>query len=62
MALVDKGITQTTLAKRVPMHESRLSRIIRGHDDATDDEKARISRRLRKPIAELFPDLESISR
>jgi plasmid maintenance system antidote protein VapI len=48
--------TQTVLAKKTGIHESRLSRIIQGHDDATDDEKIAIAKALRKPQTELFAE------
>lgn len=46
--------TQTVLARRARIDESRLSRIINGHTEATSPEKKRIARALRMTVVELF--------
>lgn len=53
LAILDRS-TQTEVAKKAGLSESRLSRIIRGHYAPTDDEKKALARVLRKPVHELF--------
>jgi transcriptional regulator with XRE-family HTH domain len=53
----DKGTTQYEVGKRAGIHESRMSRIVRGHEDATDDEKKAIARALRVPVSQIFPEV-----
>jgi transcriptional regulator with XRE-family HTH domain len=53
------GVTQLTVAKRAGMHESKLSRIIRGHDEATVEEKKAIARAVRRPVDHCFPPSDS---
>jgi transcriptional regulator with XRE-family HTH domain len=55
MAIFSTGQTQTTIADRAGIHESRLSKIIRGHIDATDEEQKALAKVLRLPRHELFP-------
>lgn len=59
LAILTSGQTQTDIARKTDIHESRLSRIIRGHMEASDDEKKRIARALRAPAEELFPAAEA---
>lgn len=59
MAILTSGQTQTDIAKRTDIHESRLSRIIRGHQDPNEDEKKRIARALRISVDELFVSEEA---
>lgn len=54
-ALFHSGQKQIDVAKKAGIHESRLSKIARGHVEATDDEKRALARVLRKPVDELFP-------
>jgi transcriptional regulator with XRE-family HTH domain len=53
--LFSSGTTQLTVAQRTGIHESRLSKIIRGHVEPSETERKLIARVLRKPILELFP-------
>jgi transcriptional regulator with XRE-family HTH domain len=55
-AIFQSGQKQIDIAKKVGIHESRLSKLARGHLDANDDEKRALARVLRKPIDELFPE------
>lgn len=59
-AIIESRMTQIGLAKRlsakVPnMNEPRLSKIVNGHIDPTDDEKHWIAKLLKRPIDQLFP-------
>jgi transcriptional regulator with XRE-family HTH domain len=56
VALIATGKKQKQIAKRVKISEPRLSTIVRGHDDPTEAERARLSEFLGKPISELFPE------
>lgn len=57
LAIFGSGITQIRIAKQIGIHESRLSRIIRGHDEPSEAEKKAIARVLRRPVTELFPQV-----
>jgi DNA-binding transcriptional regulator YdaS (Cro superfamily) len=49
------GKRQVVIAKKLGIHESRLSQIVNGHREASLEEKRAIARELRQPIAHLFP-------
>jgi transcriptional regulator with XRE-family HTH domain len=53
-AMYERGITQTDLGSLVGIHESRLSKISRGHVEASDEEKRKIAKALRKSVDHLF--------
>jgi transcriptional regulator with XRE-family HTH domain len=55
-AIFDSGLKQIDIAKRIDMHDTRLSKIVHGYIDANDDEKKALARVLRRPIDELFPE------
>jgi len=57
MAIVTSGKTQIALCRQADLSEARLSRIVNGHNEATEAEKKAIARALRKPIHELFPEV-----
>jgi transcriptional regulator with XRE-family HTH domain len=54
-ALFLSGLKQIEIAKRAAIHETRLSKISRGHVEATADEMKRLAKVLRKPVDEIFP-------
>jgi transcriptional regulator with XRE-family HTH domain len=54
MAILTSGLTQTDVAKKTGIHESRLSRIIRGHYEPNDVEKRLIAKSLRIAADQLF--------
>lgn len=54
-ALFNSGQKQIEIAKKADIHETRLSKIARGHVEATPDERKALARVLRKPVDELFP-------
>jgi DNA-binding XRE family transcriptional regulator len=53
--LFARGITQLTVAQKAGIHEPRMSKIIRGHVEATAEEKKAIAKALRQPVDHLFP-------
>jgi transcriptional regulator with XRE-family HTH domain len=55
MALFDAGTTQLTVSQKTGIHESRLSKIVRGHVEPSDAEMRLIAKALRLPLAQLFP-------
>jgi hypothetical protein len=55
MAIFNSGKLQLVVAKKARIHETRLSKIVRGHVDATEDERRALARVLRKRVADLFP-------
>jgi len=55
MAIVARRESQTTVAKKAGVSESRLSRIVHGHSDATMEEKRALARVLRSKVGKLFP-------
>lgn len=50
-----RPLTQREVARRADMDETRLSRIVRGSEQPTPEERKALSRVLRRPQAELFP-------
>jgi transcriptional regulator with XRE-family HTH domain len=57
-AIFSSGTTQTAVSQKTGIHESRLSRIVRGHIDPTNDEKRAIARALRRQVSDFFPPSE----
>jgi len=55
LAIFSRRKTQIEIAKRAGIHETRLSKIVRGHLDATPEEQSALARALRTTVAELFP-------
>ncbi len=55
LAIWNSGKTQTVIAQKTGIHESKLSQIVRGHRPPSDDEQRAIARVLRVPVNELFP-------
>jgi transcriptional regulator with XRE-family HTH domain len=53
-ALFASGTTQLHVCQKTGIHESRLSKIVRGHSDPSDEEKRLIAKALRKPVDQLF--------
>lgn len=56
LAMLDRETTQIKTARQTGIHQSRLNRIVNGHDEATPDEKKALAKALRRPVAELFPE------
>lgn len=55
-AIIRSGKTQTDVAEKAQLHDSRLSRIINGRQPPpNDDEKKAIAKALRLPVDHLFP-------
>ncbi len=59
MALMRRGVHQYDAARLLGITDTRMSRIICGRLEATDDEKKRLSQLLQTPIEELFADAAS---
>jgi DNA-binding XRE family transcriptional regulator len=57
IAIFESGHQQQEIAKRAQIHETRLSKLARGHVDPSTDEAKSLARVLRKPVAALFPAL-----
>lgn len=55
-ALMRRGIRQYDAARLLGITDTRMSRIICGRLEATDDEKKRLAQLLQTPIEELFAD------
>lgn len=58
-AIWGSGKTQTVIAERIGVSESRLSRFLHGHTDLAEDEKRKLARVLRLPFESLFPEAEA---
>jgi transcriptional regulator with XRE-family HTH domain len=54
LAIFNSGHSQIEIAKKVGIHETRLSKIVRGHVEPSADEQRVLARVLRKPAEELF--------
>jgi transcriptional regulator with XRE-family HTH domain len=55
MAIWTSGKTQTDVSKAAGIHETRLSKIVRGHRAPSDDEKVAIAQALGIQVDHLFP-------
>lgn len=53
-AIFESGRTQQVVAREAEMHASKLSRVIRGHEEASQDEKVRLAAVLGRPVHDLF--------
>lgn len=56
MAIWDSGKPQIVVAEKAKIHETRLSKIVRGHIAPNDNERKALARVLRLPVDELFPE------
>lgn len=56
-ALITTGKKQKRIAKLVGISETELSKIVRGHRSASEDERHRLSAFLGKPESVLFPEV-----
>jgi len=56
MALIDHPGPAWQFAKKANTSDSRLSKIVHGQTEPTEEEKRRFSEILGKPIPELFPE------
>lgn len=56
IAILDSGKPQIVIAKKAHIHETRLSKIVNGHLNARDEERAALARALRRPVDDLFPE------
>lgn len=57
MAIWDSPFTQTVIAKKTGINESRLSRIIHGHVDAEPEEQKSLARLLKVPVSQIFTEV-----
>jgi plasmid maintenance system antidote protein VapI len=56
MALMRRGGRQYDAARLLGITDTRMSRIICGRLEATDEEKKRLAQLLQTPVEELFAD------
>ena len=55
VAVIERRLTQREVARRADIPEVRLSLIVRGREEATDDERKALSKILRRGVSRLFP-------
>lgn len=58
MALMRRGVRQYDAARVLGITDTRMSRIICGRLEPTDDEKKRLAQLLQTPVEELFADAD----
>lgn len=56
LAILHSGQRQYVIARKAGIHESRFSRLVNGQLQASDEERRRLARVLRRPVPELFPE------
>jgi len=61
-AIFDSGQSQRAIAKKARIEESKFSKIVNGWRDASDDEKKRIARVLKRSMLEIFPGVQPADR
>jgi len=54
IAIVESGLTQFEVAAAAGIHHTRLSHIINGHREASEDEQRALARVLKRKIGQLF--------
>ena len=54
IALVERGVTQCELAKRLRISPSRMNRLVHGRQQPTDDEQDQLAEILEQPRRKLF--------
>ena len=54
VAIIEAGLTQREVAKRIGMHDTKLSAIINEYRLPSEDEQRAIAKVLRKPVGDLF--------
>jgi transcriptional regulator with XRE-family HTH domain len=53
-AIMEEETSQVVIAGKTGIHESRVSQIIRGHREPSDDEKRAIAKVLKRSVHDLF--------
>lgn len=61
-AIFRSGKSQSAIGQEAGISDSKLSRIVRGWEQASADERRRIAKALRLPIKQLFPSDELVER
>lgn len=61
MAIFKSGKTQWDIAERAGMHETRLSKIVRGRMQPNGDEKKALAKALKKTVHDLFPEEAAVA-
>lgn len=56
IAIVESERSQVEIAKDADIPESRLSKLVNGHDEPTDTERKSLAKILKKKPAQLFPE------
>lgn len=56
IAFIQSGKRQIVAAAELAMDETRLSKIVNGHLEATPDEKKAIAKLLKRPVHQLFSE------
>ena len=54
IAFIESGRSQIEVAGETGIHESRLSKIVHGHLDPSDDEQKALAKALRRTRTQLF--------
>lgn len=62
IALIDRDVRQTEVARKAGIHMSTLSLIVNGHLEPSEHQKKAIAKVLRLQVHELFPEPESVVR
>jgi transcriptional regulator with XRE-family HTH domain len=61
LAILKSGRTQFEIAKAAGLHYSVLSLLVRGHRDPTEEQQRALSKILRRPAADLFPNQQEVA-
>jgi len=61
IAIINRGLKQYELAKRIGVDEARMSGFVHARLEPTSKQKRQLSRILKAPVAELFPSPETVS-
>lgn len=61
-AIFRSGQPQIEVAHRAGIHETRLSKIVRGWLDPNEDERKSLAKILKVKVSDLFPEVQSIGK
>jgi hypothetical protein len=66
VAFIERGIRQVVVAAKLRQQglvidDTRLSKIVNGHLEATPEEKRALAKVLRRPVTYLFPESQEVT-
>ena len=57
VAILQAGLTQADISQRTGIHDTKLSKIVRGYREPSEAEQKAIAKVLRRAVHDLFPQV-----